>query len=153
MLRIKLARFGKKNQPHYRIVVTERKSKRDGQYQAQVGTYVPTQTPKILEVDIDAFNAWIVKGAQPTDTVKNLVDRFKSGNPFPVKKARPSKKAMAKVKAQKAEATTAKEAAAQPKPVAATPEAPEAVETPAAEVPEAPAAERSPADGPRAAAE
>lgn len=114
MLRIKLARFGKKNQPHYRIVVTERKSKRDGQYQAQVGTYVPTQEPKILQIDMEALNAWIVKGAQPTDTVQNLIERFKSGNPFPAKKARPSKKALAKAAAAKAEAEAPKEAPAAP---------------------------------------
>lgn len=110
MLRIKLARFGKKDQPHYRIVVTERKSKRDGQYQAQVGTYVPTQTPKILEIDIEALNAWITKGAQPTDTVQNLIERFKSGTPFPAKKARLSKKARAKAVAEKTEAAAPKEA-------------------------------------------
>ena len=137
MLRIKLARFGKKNQPHYRIVVTERKSKRDGQYQAQVGTYVPTQTPKILEIDMEALNAWIVKGAQPTDTVNNLVERFKSGNPFPAKKARPSKKAQAKAAAEKAQAEAPKEAAAPVETVAAPTESaeptPEAEATPATE--------------------
>jgi small subunit ribosomal protein S16 len=112
MLRIKLARFGKKNQPHYRIVVTERKSKRDGQYQAQIGTYVPTQEPKILEINKEALAEWIGKGAQPTDTVANLIKRFESGNPFPAKKARPSKKAQAKATAAKAEAEAAKEAPA-----------------------------------------
>jgi small subunit ribosomal protein S16 len=135
MLRIKLARFGKKNQPHYRIVVTERKSKRDGQYQALLGTYVPTQEPKILHIDMEAVNAWLVKGAQPTDTVQNLIERFKSGNPFPAKKARPSKKAQAKATAQKAEAAAAKEAAAAP----TEPVAP-------AEVTEAPVAEEKAAE-------
>lgn len=99
MLRIKLARFGKKNQPHYRIVINEGKSKRDGQYKEAIGTYVPTQEPKILQVDIEAFESWVKKGAQPSDTVKNLVERFKSGNPFPAKKPRPSKKAQAKAAA------------------------------------------------------
>lgn len=111
MLRIKLARFGKKNQPHYRIVVTERKSKRDGQYQALIGTYVPTQTPKILEINKEALREWLSKGAQPTDTVASLIKRFESGTPFPEKKARPSKKAVAKAAAAKAEAESATEAA------------------------------------------
>lgn len=133
MLRIKLARFGKKNQPHYRIVVTERKSKRDGQYQALIGTYVPTQEPKILDINKEALQEWISKGAQPTDTVANLIKRFESGNPFPAKKARPSKKAVAKAAAAKAEAEAAKEAPAQPE----TSEATESAETPAPEATEA----------------
>ncbi|PIR61341.1 MAG: 30S ribosomal protein S16 [Candidatus Pacebacteria bacterium CG_4_10_14_0_8_um_filter_43_12] len=111
MLKIKLARFGKKNQPHYRVVVTEGKSKRDGQYKAQVGRYVPTANPKVLEIDMAEFEAWVKKGAQPTETVQGLFDRLKSGNPFPAKKARPSKKAMAKAKAEKAKAPAAEPAA------------------------------------------
>lgn len=102
MLKIKLARFGKRNQPHYRVVVTEGKSKRDGQYKVQLGRYAPTASPKILEIDTAEFEAWVKKGAQPTETVQGLFDRIKSGNPFPVKKARPSKKAVAKAKAEKA---------------------------------------------------
>jgi len=100
MLKIKLARFGKRNQPHYRIVVNEAKSKRDGKYTASIGHYAPTQTPKILEIDIAAFKEWTAKGAQPTDTVASLVERVESGNPFPEKKARPSKKARAKAAAE-----------------------------------------------------
>lgn len=119
MLKIKLARFGKRNQPHYRVVVTEAKSKRDGKYTAAIGHYAPTQTPKILEIDMDAFKEWVGKGAQPTDTVAQLVARIESGNPFPEKKARPSKKARAKAAAEaeaKAQAAEeAKAAAAAPK--------------------------------------
>lgn len=113
MLKIKLARFGKKNQPHYRIVINEARSKRDGQYVALLGHYAPTATPKILKIDLKEYEAWIKKGAQPTDTVASLAKRFASGNPFPEKKKRPSKKAVAKAKAAKeakeAEAATPKE--------------------------------------------
>lgn len=115
MLKIKLARFGKKNQPHYRIIVNEARSKRDGQYVALLGHYAPTQTPKILSLDLKAYEEWLKKGAQPTDTVAGLAKRAASPTPFPVKAARPSKKAIAK-KAALAEAEAA--AAAQP-PVAA----------------------------------
>lgn len=106
MLRIKLARFGKKGQPHYRIVVNEARDKRDGRYVAKVGHYAPTQQPKILEVDVKAFDEWIQKGAQPTETVAALVTRFKSGNPFPPKKNKLSKKAKAKRAAEKVAAET-----------------------------------------------
>ena len=47
MLKIKLARFGKKGQPHFRIILNEARSKRDGQYVALLGHYAPTAVPKI----------------------------------------------------------------------------------------------------------
>lgn len=131
MLKIKLARFGKKNQPHYRIVVNEARDKRDGSYVAAIGHYAPTQTPKQLVIDVDAYKEWIGKGAQPTPTVAQLFARFESGNPFPEKPKKPSKKAQAKAEeAAKAEAE-AKEAAKQAKEEAAA--APAAEETPAEE--------------------
>lgn len=96
MLKIKLSRFGKKGQPHYRVVVNEARSKRDGKYIALLGHYAPVQTPKILEIDLEAYADWIKKGAKPTETVDQLVARLKSGNPFPNKKKKLSKKAIAK---------------------------------------------------------
>lgn len=96
MLKIKLSRFGKKGQPHYRVVVNEARSKRDGKYIALLGHYAPVQTPKILEIDLEAYADWIKKGAKPTETVEHLVARLKSGNPFPSKKKKLSKKAIAK---------------------------------------------------------
>lgn len=118
MLKIKLARFGKKKQPHYRIVVNEARDKRDGKYVEAIGHYAPTMTPKVLEIDMTKLAEWKRKGAQPTETVASLITRLESGTPFPEKKARPSKKARAKsaaeaeAKAQEAEA--AKAAAEQP---------------------------------------
>lgn len=112
MLKIKLARFGKKKQPHYRIVVNEARDKRDGSYVEAIGHYAPTMTPKVLTIDMVKYEDWRKKGAQPTETVAALVARYQSGNPFPPKHARPSKKAKAKaeaaaeVPAQAAEAQT-----------------------------------------------
>lgn len=137
MLKIKLARFGKKGQPHYRIVVNEARSKRDGKYVAALGHYAPTQTPKLLEIDVDAFKDWVSKGAQPTDTVAHLFERYQSGNPFPAKKARPSKKAQAKAaEAEKAKAE-AKKASQAEKEAPAEPETPADKTTPATEAPAA----------------
>jgi small subunit ribosomal protein S16 len=114
MLKIKLARFGKKDQPHYRIVVTEARSKRDGQYAALLGHYAPTQSPKTLDMDLKAYQEWLAKGAQPTPTVASLAKRYESGTPFPPKAARPSKKTKAKQAAaaevEAAAATAASEA-------------------------------------------
>ncbi|HYD34544.1 MAG TPA: 30S ribosomal protein S16 [Vitreimonas sp.] len=123
MLKVKLARFGKKKQPHYRIVVNEARDKRDGSYVALLGHYAPTQTPKTLTLDVEAYNEWLKKGAQPTETVASLAARYQSGNPFPAKKAQLSKKAKAKVAAEK-EAQEA--AAAAPAEEAAPTAAPEA---------------------------
>lgn len=131
MLKIKLARFGKRNQPEYRIVVNEARDKRDGAYTALLGHYAPTQTPKLLSVDLEAYKTWLTKGAQPTDTVAALVKRFESGKPFPPKKKRPSAKSRAKAAAKK-------EAASQPKTAKPT------EETPASAEPEATASETAP---------
>ena len=103
MLKIKLARFGKRNQPHYRIVVNKAREKRDGAYVAQVGHYSPAQNPKILEIDVAAFKSWLKKGAQPTITVAALFKRYQSGNPFPAKKSQLSRKAKAKLAKPKEE--------------------------------------------------
>jgi len=93
MLKIKLARFGKKKQPHYRIVVNEARDKRDGSYTALLGHYAPTQQPKLLKIDLEAYADWISKGAQPTETVAKLHDIFKAGKGFaPRKKKKNFKK-------------------------------------------------------------
>ncbi len=134
MLKIKLARFGKRNQPHFRIVVTEARSKRDGKYTALLGQYAPTQTPKILKMDLKAYAEWIEKGAQPTDTVAALAKRLESGTPFPEKKPRPSKKAKAKLEAAAQEKADAAQAAKAEK--EAVKETPAETETPAAEATE-----------------
>ncbi len=105
MLKIKLARFGKRHQPHFRVVVNEARDKRDGKYVANIGHYAPTQSPKILTIDLEAYDAWLKKGAQPTETVNALVEKFRSGKPFE-KKARISKKAKAKQAAAEASTET-----------------------------------------------
>lgn len=107
MLKVKLARFGKKNQPHFRIVVNEARDKRDGSYVALLGHYTPSSQPKILEINLVEYKKWVAQGAQPTETVAALVKRFESGNPFPERKKMLSKKAKAKL----AEAKPAEEAA------------------------------------------
>jgi len=145
MLKIKLARFGKRKQPHYRIVINEARDKRDGSYVVSIGTYAPTQVPKILQVDMEAYKAWLVKGAQPTETVAALIARFETGTPFPPKKPQLSKKAKAKLVAAKEldeQAAAAKEEAKK-EVVAVAPAAEAPAETPTPEV--KPEAEPTPA--------
>ncbi len=136
MLKLKLARSGKKKQPRYRIVVNEARDKRDGKYVEAIGHYAPTMTPKILDVDMVKYADWLKKGAQPTETVLALVTRLQSGTPFPARKPTLSKKAKAKHAAAAEEKAKADEEAKAAKAEAAKPAevAPEAaaVETPVA---------------------
>lgn len=77
MLRIKLTRTGRRNQPSYRIVVAEKRSKRDGMYVAQVGFYNPLGN-KEVRFDVTAYEEWLGKGAQPTDTVAALFKKHQA---------------------------------------------------------------------------
>lgn len=72
MLKIKLSRTGKKNQPSYRFVVQEARTKRDGRVIEILGHYLPLQSPGIIKLMRDRYQYWISRGAQPTDTVKHL---------------------------------------------------------------------------------
>lgn len=73
MVRIRLTRMGKKKQPFYRIVVIDQRKRRDGRYIESLGYYDPIKDPYILNVDVDKAVEWIMKGAQPSDTVRNLL--------------------------------------------------------------------------------
>jgi small subunit ribosomal protein S16 len=71
---MRLIRIGKTRQPVYRVVVIDGRSPRDGRYLDQVGRYDPRQEPSLIEIDNDKAVAWMQKGAQPTDTVKKLLE-------------------------------------------------------------------------------
>jgi small subunit ribosomal protein S16 len=73
MLKIRLARVGKKKQPSYRVVVAESHFARDGRYVEIVGIYNPRTEPTTFEVDADKVRGWLNKGAQPTERVQKLL--------------------------------------------------------------------------------
>ncbi|MBN2120141.1 MAG: 30S ribosomal protein S16 [Candidatus Omnitrophica bacterium] len=75
---IRLRKPGKsvKRHYHYKIVVDEKRSKKEGRFLAQVGYYDPSKNPKIIQVDLDKYQEWIKKGALPTETVKELAKKF-----------------------------------------------------------------------------
>ena len=73
MLAIRLMRMGAKKSPSYRVVVKEKLSKRDGAYVENVGFYNPTRNPAEVRLDLERVNYWIERGAQPTDTVRQLI--------------------------------------------------------------------------------
>ena len=72
MLKIRLKRTGKKHEPHYRIVVTEARSRRDGRPVAEIGSWHPTENKQTI--DRAKYYEWVAKGAQPTQTVRKLVN-------------------------------------------------------------------------------
>ena len=74
-LKIKLFRVGKRNDPKYRIVVTEEHNKREGKYIDNVGSYDPIANPHTLKVDTDKLKEWISKGAQFTDGTYKLLNK------------------------------------------------------------------------------
>ena len=73
MLAISLMRMGAKGKPFYRIVVNEKRSKRDGKYIENVGTYNPMMNPAEVNLKHDRLQYWISVGAQPTETVASLI--------------------------------------------------------------------------------
>ena len=75
MLAIRLMRMGAKKSPTYRVVVKEKLSKRDGAYLENVGTYNPTREPAEVKLKMDRIRYWLERGAQPTDTVRQLIKR------------------------------------------------------------------------------
>ena len=73
MLAISLMRMGAKKKPFYRVVVKEKRSKRDGKYLENVGTYNPMTNPAEVNLNHDRVNYWIGVGAQPSETVASLI--------------------------------------------------------------------------------
>lgn len=74
---IRLQRFGAKKSPFYRIIVTDSRAKRDGQYLEQVGTYNPMSEPSEIKLDLARVDHWIGTGAKPTDTTASLIRRVR----------------------------------------------------------------------------
>ncbi|UCF36139.1 MAG: 30S ribosomal protein S16 [Acidobacteriota bacterium] len=77
MLRIRLTRRGAKKDPHYRVVVAEQGSPRDGRFKEIVGFYNPAKQPALLNLQLDRVDYWLNNGAQPTETVKTLIRRVR----------------------------------------------------------------------------
>jgi small subunit ribosomal protein S16 len=72
---MRLMRFGGKKSPYYRIVVSDRRSSRDGKFIDQVGTYDPKKDPAEVRFKEEKAIQWLRKGAQPTPTVRQLLIR------------------------------------------------------------------------------
>lgn len=75
MVKIRLHRMGAKKAPFYRVVVADSRYPRDGRFIAEIGTYNPMTEPKEVNIDAEEAKKWIANGAQPTDTVKELLKK------------------------------------------------------------------------------
>ncbi len=73
MLVIRLSRFGKKKNPFYRVVVTDRRRPRDGRFVEVVGTYDPLKKPVEVKLKAERIKYWLGCGAQPSDTVRSFI--------------------------------------------------------------------------------
>ena len=169
--RIRLRRMGSNKRPFFRVVVADQRSPRDGRFIENIGKYHPLEDPSVIEIDQDRALHWLRVGAQPSNQVRNLMQKIGIWEEFvkerpsaapPPSKERPdkpkvSKKAKAKAEAAAAEpeappatepeVAPAEDAAAEP--AVAEADAAEAVEAVAEETPaaeEAPA-EEAPAEG------
>ena len=72
---IRLKRMGAKKSPFYRIVAADSRMPRDGRFLEQLGTYDPRQDPAVVTIKEEEVLAWLNKGAQPSDTVRNILSQ------------------------------------------------------------------------------
>jgi len=72
-VKIRLTRMGAKKRPTYRIVASDSRRPRDGEYLELIGTYNPVAVPAEVKIDEELAMKWLKNGAQPTDTVRNLL--------------------------------------------------------------------------------
>ena len=147
MIRIRLARVGKKGRPSYRIVVADITAPRDGSYLEWIGNYDPMQNPPAVTLKTERAAHWLSMGAIPSDAVARIMDANGLMERTPTQKTATKKSGE--------EESSAPAAVAAPAPEAAADEAPEEeaapVEAPVEEAPaEEPAAEEAPAEEPSA---
>lgn len=75
MVKIRLMRMGMKGAPSYRVVVADVNSPRDGRIIENIGWYNPLTEPSTINVDVERAKHWLSVGAQPTDSVRSLLER------------------------------------------------------------------------------
>jgi small subunit ribosomal protein S16 len=81
---LRLTRMGAKKKPFYRIVAADSRAPRDGRFIEKLGHYDPMTEPPLLKVDLERVDYWIGVGAQPSDTVSQLVAKARSVADAPV---------------------------------------------------------------------
>lgn len=77
MLKIRLKRMGTNKKPFYRLVVSDSRKTPQGSFLEVIGYYDPLTDPPKIEIDLVKIDGWIKKGAHPSETVKNLMEKVK----------------------------------------------------------------------------
>jgi small subunit ribosomal protein S16 len=80
-LKIRLTRVGTTHQPHYRVVVAEARSRRDGDPVEVIGTYDPRTKGKQVNLKLDRVDYWLSKGALPSDTLNSMIKKARRAVP------------------------------------------------------------------------
>jgi len=75
MLSIRLRRTGSKKRPFFRVVVSEARSKKEGEFIEVLGFYNPRTKPAVVEINKERITHWISKGARPSDSVRTLLSK------------------------------------------------------------------------------
>ena len=75
MVKIRLRRMGAKKAPFYRVVVADSRFARDGRFIEEIGYYDPTTEPSVVKIDAEKAKQWLDNGAQPTDTVREILKK------------------------------------------------------------------------------
>ena len=78
MLKIRLRRMGSRQDPFYRVVVSESRSTPQSRFVESLGTYNPATNPETIQLDVTKAEAWIQKGAHPSETVRSLLAKAKT---------------------------------------------------------------------------
>ncbi|MGE0158858.1 MAG: 30S ribosomal protein S16 [Gemmatimonadales bacterium] len=78
-VKIRLRRMGRKKQPHFRVVVSDSRSPRDGRFVETLGYYKPLSDPARLVLDLERVDYWLEEGASPSDTVRSLITKARKG--------------------------------------------------------------------------
>jgi small subunit ribosomal protein S16 len=147
--KIKLTRIGKMREPHYRVVIADARTKRDGRSIETIGEYHPKNDPSVIKIDAERVAYWLGVGAQPTEAVAALLkvtgdwQKFKGlPAPAPMKFAepKPNKRTLFDAALRDSEGEPAVEATTPKKRAARKAEEP-AAGAAKAEEPAAPAAE------------
>ena len=141
--RIRLRRLGAKKRPHYRVVVADQRSPRDGRFIENIGQYHPLEDPSLIEIEEERALHWLRTGAQPSNQVRNLMskvgiwDKFVAERPNaaidakPGRAEKPAKEKVSKKAASKAAAAATAETPAPAEEPEPTPEPEPAAEAPA----------------------
>ena len=75
MVKIRLKRMGAHKKPFYRVVVADSRNARNGKFIEELGYYNPLTNPADIKIDLEKAEKWIAQGAQPTDTVRELLKK------------------------------------------------------------------------------